>query len=238
MAYQFPDFVKGLITDCGDGVFDVAMFDPQGLPLTVQVDSQFLADAGGRLVAVTAKSGKADWATVLEKAIMKYNVVFGADSTIEGIGSENVTPLFTGAGNSFSFSRGALAPEEITRVIEASLACGKFITGGFGSVLTLDTIQSVTGHGYACYWPADSSTMLTMRNPWGFNPKASGGSDASADGLLNIPSTTTWASTIDLRVIDSGIAGSRGRTTPYTPTAAQSVMESIHLAPELALSGR
>jgi len=233
LAYQVPTFVKDLITDNGGGVFSVAMFDPQGQPLTVTVDSQFLSDSGGHLVAVTGKSGGADWATVLEKAVMKYNVIYHADDTIEGIGSENVTPLFTGAGNSFSFDRGVLTPDQITRVIKASLACGKFITGGFGTVIALDNIQSVTGHGYACYWPADAATMLCMRNPWGVNPKTAGGYDSSADGLLNIPSSSTWSQTIDLRVIDSGIAGSAGRTTPYAPSAGDIVMDTIRIAPRI-----
>jgi len=233
LVYQSPAFVKSLITDAGNGVFAVAMFDPQGLPITVKVDSQFLADASGNLVAVTGKSNKADWATVLEKAVMKYNTIFHADDNIEGIGSENETPLFTGVGNSFSFDRGALTPEQITRVIKASLACGKLITGGYGTEVVLGNIHAVTGHGYACYWPKDASTMISMRNPWGVNPTTTGGYDSSLDGLLNIPSTTTWSQTIDLRIIDSGIMGSTGRTTPYTPVAAQVVMEEIRISPRI-----
>ena len=239
MAYMVPNFVKALITDNGGGVFTVAMFDPQGKPVTVKVDSQFLSDGSGNLAAVSGKNGKATWSTVLEKAVMKYNVIYQADGTIEGIGSENVTPLFTGVGNSFAFDRGALSPDEMTRVIKASLACGKFISGGYGAQITLGNIYSVTGHGYACYWPA-SGSMIAMRNPWGVNPIVNGGGyDSSTDGVLNIPSSTTWSQTIDLRIIDSGIAGTAGRTTPYAPppTLMQSLApEPVRISPRV-LSG-
>jgi len=236
MAYMVPEFVKGLITDNGGGVFTVAMFDPQGQPITLKVDSQFLADGSGNLAAVSGKNDAATWSTVLEKAIMKYNVIYQADGTIEGIGSENVTPLFTGAGSSFAFDRGALSPAEMSRVIKASLACGKFISGGFGAEITLGNIYSVTGHGYACYWPSNDATMISMRNPWGVNPIINGGGyDSSTDGLLNIPSSTTWSQTIDLRVIDSGIAGTAGRTTPWTPpTKNLLVPQAVRLSPAVA----
>jgi hypothetical protein len=222
MAYMNPAFVKGIIEDHHDGTFTVAMYDPMGHPLPVSLDSKFLADSGNGLAAVSGKNGVADWATVLEKAVMKYNEVFDFIGDIEGIGSEHLTPLFTGDGNSLAFDRGALSPEELTRVVKDSLAAGKFISGGFGKETPLGKVQSITAHGYAVFIPANDDTMVSMRNPWGVSPYANGGGfDTTTDGVLDIPKSKVWADDIDLRIIDPGAACSHGVTTPYTPTAAQ-----------------
>ena len=79
----------------------------------------------------------------------------------------------------------------------------------------------MSGHAYACFYPANAATMISMRNPWGVNPTTSGGYDSSTDGVLDIPSTDAWAKTIDLRIIDPGAAGTAGRITPYVPTQTQ-----------------
>ncbi|MBN2361906.1 MAG: hypothetical protein JXR83_20815 [Deltaproteobacteria bacterium] len=238
LAYQNPGFVTGLIADQGDGIFKVAMFDPQGQPISVTVNSFFLSDQRGRLAAVSSKSGQADWATVLEKAIMKYNVIFGAETSIEAIGSENVTPLFTGAGGSFAFDRGVLSADQISRAIEASLACGRFITGGFGQEIPLGEVYSLTAHGYACFWPTYAPTMVSMRNPWGYNPYLGGGYDTSQDGVLDVPTADDWARTIDLRVIDPGRAGSAGRTAPYAAVGPHTYLPEVCIASRIAPPGR
>jgi hypothetical protein len=217
MSYLAPAFVKNLIKDNLDGTYNVAMFDPQGQPITVAVDSKFLADGSGNLAAVSAKNDKADWATILEKCVMKYNVIYHADDNIEGIGSENVTPLFTGVGSSFAFNRNVLTPDQLARVVRVSLAHGKFISGGFGSVLPIGNVQTVTGHGYAVMLSSDPSALFAMRNPWGVNPLIAGGYDSGTDGVLNIPLTGSVPATIDVRIIDPGLAGTTGVTTPYVP---------------------
>ena len=72
--------------------------------------------------------------------------------------------------------------------------------------------------------------MISMRNPWGASPTTSGTYDTSADGVLHLPPTATWAKTIDLRIIDPGKATSVSRATkPYTPAANSLLMEGIRL---------
>ncbi|MBN2487107.1 MAG: hypothetical protein JXB34_14125 [Bacteroidales bacterium] len=217
MAYIVPDFVKSLITDNHNGTYSIAMFDPQGKPVTVAVDSKFLADGNGNLAAVSGKNSVACWSTILEKAVMKYNVIYKANNTIEGIGSEHVPPLFTGNGNSFAFNRNVLTPDELARVVRVCLAKGKFIVGGFGQVLPIGNVQTVTGHAYTITISADHNALFSMRNPWGVNPLASGGYETSTDGVLNIPTSGSVPATIDLRIIDPGIAGTAGTTSPYIP---------------------
>lgn len=222
-AYQHPDFLKGLIKDKGNGTFEVQMFNPQQERITVALNSEFLADGNGNLVTVRGTGGGAVWITVMEKAIMKYNHIFkiwngDGPAKVEGFGSEAGSPMLTGEGNSYAFDRGALkSKEDLTRAVKEALAAGKLITGGFGQVLTMNGLKSVTGHAYTVMVPANNNVMISMRNPWGVSPKASGGNDGSHDGILDISYDDSWFKTIDIRVMEPGIAGVTGNTGPYQP---------------------
>lgn len=238
LAYLAPDFITGIINDNQDGTYNVAMFDPQGERITVVINSKFLADANGNLAAVSGKSSTATWSTVLEKAIMKYNAIYEADATIEGIGAENVLPLFTGNGSSFAFGRNSLTADELARVVRVCLAEGKFIIGGFGQVLPIDDVQTVTGHAYTIVLSNDANALFSMRNPWGLNPLVAGGYETSSDGVLNIPTTGDVPATIDFRIVDMGIAGSFGTTTPYTPpTQTLKSTQEVRISDRLLKSG-
>lgn len=220
-AYQFPDFLKSIIKDNGNGTFEISMFDPKAKPIKIVVGSNFLSNKDGQLAAVAGKNNTANWITVMEKAIMKYNQVYkvwkgDGPARVEGFGSEAGAPMLTGEGNSYAFDRGALKkPEDLTRVVREALAAGKLITGGFGVPMDLRGLKSVTGHAYTVLIPQDNNTMISMRNPWGFSPKSDGGADNSKDGILDIPFDSNWFKTIDLRVMEPGIAGTQGQTEPY-----------------------
>ncbi|MFT4204839.1 MAG: C2 family cysteine protease [Chitinophagaceae bacterium] len=214
LAYIYPSFVKKLITDNGDGTYTVAMYDPQGNAITVVVSSKFLASTDGSLEAGSGKNSVANWVTVLEKAVMKYNMIYEVDTDIGGIGSEFVAPLFTGNGNSFAFSPGTLSTLDLQRAVDVSLAKGFLVIGGFNKVFSVGNYSTVTGHGYTLMYSTDNTALFAMRNPWGTMP---GSSDGSEDGVLPIPDDDVMAATIDLRIIYSGAAGSTGTTTPYRP---------------------
>ena len=241
MAYVNPAFVQSLIKDNGDGTYTIAMFDPMGKPITVVVDSTVLVDSGDatNIGQVTAADGSADWATILEKAVMKYDAAYGMVGQIDGIGSEQIIPMFTGTGGSIAISPGSLTPAQFQQVVTVSLAAGQFITGGFNQELALGQDETVTAHGYAVMVPTDPSTdMSDMRNPWGVSPWASSSSsgnngyDTSTDGVLHIPlatAPTDWTQIIDLRIIDPG-PQCAGVTTPFAPKIAKpgSVPIQIH----------
>lgn len=238
MAYVNPGLLQSVLKDNGDGTFDVSMFDPMGHPITVSVDSEVLLDGSGSIGEVSAGDGQsADWATVLEKAVMKYDAAYGMVGQIDGIGSETLIPMFTGVGGSIAISPGSLTPQQFQQVVTVSLAAGKFITGGFNQDgLTIGQDSTVTAHGYAMMVPTDpASDMSDMRNPWGVNPWASGSSnsgyDTSTDGLLQIPLATTptnWPTIIDLRIIDPG-PSCTGVTTPFVPQLQPANAAPIHI---------
>ena len=224
MAYVNPTFVQSLITDHHDGTFDVAMFDPTGKPISVGVDSKVLVDTGTTNVGqISAGDGSADWGTVLEKAVMKYDIAYGMVGVIDGIGSETLVPMFTGVGHSIAFSPGTLTPTQMQQVVTVSLAAGRFITGGFNQVLTLGLDLTITAHGYApMVAPDPAMDMIDMRNPSGVNPWANSstsGYDTSTDGVLRLPIATSpvdWPKIVDLRIIDPG-PECTGVTTPFVP---------------------
>lgn len=217
MAMQAPGFVQSLIDDHGDGTFGVRVYDPAGRRFTINVDSQFIARSANDLEAVSAKDGRADWATVLEKAAMKYLAVYPIVGRIGGIGSEFASPIFTGSGDSYAFSPGTLTPAQLTRVVREELAHGKIIIGGFNRVTNIGDLDTVTAHAYMIADPADAATMVTMRNPWGASPRAHGGYDTTRDGLIDVPATIDWSRTVDLRIISPGAAGTDGITEAYEP---------------------
>jgi hypothetical protein len=230
LAYSAAPFIQRIITDNHDGTFTVAMYDPKGQRLAVSVDSQFLFDGGGSIGEASGKGGVADWATVMEKATMKYIQVFPVVGDIGGIGSEHQTPMFTGAGGSVAFDRGKLAPAEVTRVVKAVLAAGKLVSGGFGieGKSLANGFQTVTAHGYAVLPPKTDAFMIAMRNPWGVEPTAKG-YDGSTDGVMDIPPDSAWAGTIDLRVIDPGDACGPGVTAPYVPPASATRAREVNI---------
>ncbi|QES87141.1 C2 family cysteine protease [Rhizosphaericola mali] len=215
MAYEAPDFIKQLIIDNGNGTYTVSMFDPSGKAIKVSVSSMFLAGANGEIEACSGQgSNTATWATVLEKAIMKYNDIYKFISDIGGIGSEYATPLFTGIGNSFAFSPGSLTPTHLQKVVKIALAKGQFVTGGFTKEnVLIGADYTVTGHAYTVLISTDSASLFSMRNPWGFSPSPTG--YIQDNGVLNIPNVGSKSSLIDVRIIDPGLAGSKGTTKAY-----------------------
>lgn len=217
LAYMVPDFIKSIITDTGNGTFSVKMFDPQGRPMVIKVNSTFFAGSDGGISAVSAANGQACWATVLEKAAWKYISIYKICDNIGGIGSEVILPMFIGSGASFAFNDGALTPAQLTQAVRSGLAQGMFITGGFDKVMALGIDETITAHAFSVFMPSNANTMVSMRNPWGVNETVAGGAyDTSTGGLLDIPISTDWSNHIDLRLIAPGVTFSGGRTTPYT----------------------
>ena len=215
MAYLFPDFIKSIIQDNGNGTYTVDMFDPQGQPVQVTVQSTFLGDNNG-IGAASGKKGEATWATILEKAIMKWNYIYQVNPDISGIGSEHVAPLFTGEGNSFAYSPNSLDPDQMKQVAELSLQEPMIVIGGFNTGgLLAGSAQTVTAHAYSFFYSNNSNALFAMRNPWGFSPGTSG----TEDGVMNIMDDGIIPPTIDMRIIYPGKAADFAKTglSPYIP---------------------
>lgn len=215
MAYLFPDFIKSIIKDHGDGTYTVNMFDPQGKPVQVGLQSTFLGDNNG-IGAVSGKKGEATWATILEKAIIKWNNIYKVNPDIWGIGSEHVAPLFTGNGDSFGFAPDMLSGSYLQKAVERSLEERMIVIGGFNiGGLPVGPYQTVTAHAYSFMYSNNPDALFSMRNPWGYSP----GSDGTEDGILDIMDDDLIPKTIDLRIIYPGIAKEYARETltPYIP---------------------
>lgn len=215
MAYLFPEFIQSIITDHKDGTYTVAMYDPQGEPVDVTVQSTFLGDDNG-IGASSGKDGKANWATIMEKAIMKWNKIYQVNPDINGIGSEHVAPLFTGEGNSFAISPGSLLPEQLEQAVNIALDNRMIVIGGFTTPnLSVNGPLTVTAHAYSFMYSNMSGAMFAMRNPWGNSPQGT----RDDDGILNIINDGVVPPTIDLRIIYPGAAKEFAvkNLTPYIP---------------------
>ena len=213
-AYLYPDFIKSVLQDNGDGTYRIGMYDPKGRKVTVGISDAVLCGNDGAVVQCTGKGAKVTWATLLEKAMAKYEDVYKVDD-VNGIGSEFVAPLFTGNGSSFAFMPNTLYPQEMKKVVEWLLLQGKIVIGGFNVAgLDCDGLKTVTGHAFTYMFTAKPGRFLfSMRNPWG--------NGATQDGVLNIPDDKRVVYTIDMRVIEPGAAAPFLRTEigPYLPPA-------------------
>lgn len=198
-AYMYPAFIQDIITQQGNN-FSVKMYDPQGNPITVVVDNKFLCNSSGSLAQCTGKNNAVTWATVLEKALMKWETRFGCNG-IEGIGTEHAAPPFTGCGNSFAITPETLYPAEMQKVLTWAMENGMVGVGGFNKGgLVCGTLETVTGHAFTLMYTSSLDRYLwTMRNPWG---------NGSVDGKLEIPNKRAIQKTIDFRLVYPGAAES------------------------------
>lgn len=212
LSYLYPDFIKHIITDNGDGTFTVAMYDPQGKPVDVSVSSTFLCDSSGTIGQVTGKNYVPTWSTVLEKALMKWETLY-MENSLWGIGTEIAAPVLTGDGRSFAFSPNSLWNSEWKLAVEWVLNNGMISVGGFTTGgLQCGTLTTVTAHAFAFMLTADTSGnyLFSMRNPWGIT---------EVDGILEIPDTRRVISTIDMRFVYPGAAAPylKKNIGPYVP---------------------
>ena len=184
-AYNSPKFIQSIITRNGN-VFTVKMYNPAGEPIIVKVNNEFICGLKGKLQALSGKNQVATWSTVLEKALMKYQYVYGYKYGIGGIGTLVAMAPFTGNGGNYSFSPGTLTPQQMERLVKGALSQGYFVIGGFkkGDVVIEEPYKSVTGHAFTFMYPNSENGLFAVRNPWG---KAQGSPDGMEDGVMNIP---------------------------------------------------
>ena len=197
-AYIYPDFIKSIITKEGTSTYIVKMFDPKGNPIDVVVDNKLLSKSNGECAQVSGKNDKYNWATIMEKALMKWLTCFKTGG-LGGIGTEHAAPPFTGDGDSWAISPGKLFNGELTMVVDYALKNGMISVGGFnkGGIIC-GTLETVTGHAFTVmYTRQPSKYCFSMRNPWGIT---------SVDGVLEIADKRTTMNTIDFRLVMPGAA--------------------------------
>lgn len=197
-AYIYPDFIKSIITKEGTSTFIVKMFDPKGNPIDVVVDNKLLSKSNGECAQVSGKNDKYNWATIMEKALMKWLTCFKTGG-LGGIGTEHAAPPFTGDGDSWAISPGKLFNGELTMVVDYALKNGMISVGGFNKGgLLCGTLETVTAHAFTVmYTRQPSKYSFSMRNPWGVS---------SVDGVLEIPNKREIMNTIDFRLVMPGAA--------------------------------
>lgn len=197
LAYIYPDFIKSIIQDNNDGTYIVDMYDPKGNKIKVGVRNTFLVNGSGVIGQVTGKNNVPTWATILEKALIKWEEVYKVDM-VEGIGSEHAAPLFTGCGDSYGFAPNVLHASELQQAVLWFLDNGRITIGGFDEGnLTCGQLYTVTAHAFTLMYPRFADDLFVMRNPWGIT---------DVDGVLDIPNERRVTQAIDIRTIDPGAA--------------------------------
>lgn len=236
LTYSRPEFIKSIIKSVSGG-YEVKMYDSNGHPVTVGVNNTFICDrSGGNIQQCSGKNNVATWATVLEKAMMKWQKVYRCNYPIGGIGTEHVAPLFTGEGNSFAFAPGALNATQLAKAVTVGLEMGYLIVGGFNQndVLCDGPFKTVQFHAFTAMHPMNKTALFAMRNPWG---SASGSPDGKEDGVMHIFNDNKIPQMVDLRVIYGGGSSAflkenmSGYVTPSFAAGAYWVSEAVMRAP-------
>ena len=195
-AYIYPEWIKTIIEQDGNN-YRVHMFDPMGNPIDVVVDNKVLCNSDDDIFQVSGKNKKYNWATIMEKALMKWETRFQCNK-IGGIGTEHAAPPFTGNGSSYSFSPDKLYNSEFDLVVDYALSHGMISVGGFNvGGLICGELETITGHAFTMMYPDEGADYkFVMRNPWG-----NGG---SLDGKLKIPARREILKTVDFRLVYPG----------------------------------
>lgn len=227
LSYIYPDFIKSIITKKTSTQYVVKMYDPQGNPVDVAVDNKLLCNSSGGCAQVSGKNGVFNWATIMEKALMKWLTCFKTQG-LGGIGTEHAAPPFTGDGDSWSFDRNKLFNGELTMMADYGLKNGMICVGGFGvGGLICGTLETVTGHAFTVmYTRHPEEYCFSMRNPWGIT---------EVDGVLEIPNKRQIMKTIDFRFVMPGAAAPYKRTDlgGYIPPKFAPKKIDMFVSPEM-----
>ena len=203
-AYIYPDWIKSIIEKNGNN-YTVHMFDPKGNPVDVVVDNKIICNPDGGVFQVCGKNGKYNWATIMEKALMKWESCFRCNR-IGGIGTEHAAPPFTGNGDSYSFDWGdKLYNAEYPMIVDYAMSNGMIGVGGFHeSGVLMGDLETVTGHAFTVMYADEGADYLfVMRNPWGNEPAGSTASNRT-DGKLKIPNDHEKLRLVDFRFVYPG----------------------------------
>lgn len=183
LAQSYPSFIENIIIHNQDDTYTVKMYDPMGNQLDVSVTPSFYYTADNKVGGVTGKDGVHTWASVMEKALMKYETTFNCDP-INGINPSPSLAPFVGVGTARNFPIKKITQEDMSHVVEVLQRNGYIMTGGFReSGYKIGTATTVTLHEYSCFLCPDDDYLFTLRNPWGF---ANGGTPRG-NGCMDIP---------------------------------------------------
>lgn len=197
-AYIYPGWIKSIIEKDGNN-YTVHMFDPKGNPVDVVVDNKVFSNGSSDIFQVSGKNGKYDWATIMEKALMKWETCFKCNK-IGGIGTEHAAPPFTGNGDSYSFDWGdKMYNSEYPLLVDYALSNGMISVGGFHeSGIMCGELETVTAHAFTVMYADEGADYShVMRNPWG-----NGG--YPLDGKLKIPLKHEVLRLVDFRLVFPG----------------------------------
>lgn len=202
MAYMYPRYIKHIIKDNKDKTYTVTMYDPLGKKIEVGVTGNYFVGNSGDLGAVGGRNKEVTWATILEKAMMKWRQIYLGSSNIGGIGTEYVSAIFTGDGESVGFGASLLIAQDLQRAVEVSLKQGRLVIGGFlrSGEQVDENWQTTSGHAFTFILPDDDSHLFKMRNPWG----------GKTDGVMKVKDDNKIPPLIDLRICAPGAAKNYG----------------------------
>ena len=223
LSYSAPDFIKNIIKETAQG-YEVTMYDPKGVAITVGVNKELPHNAAGNntIPGCKSKENTACWSSIMEKATMKYVQIFPYCKTLRGIPTDIAAAIFTGDGEGFWFwPESKISGSEYKKIVYTLLKRGYGVIGGFqkGEIRVDDVTKSLTGHAYSFFFPQKPDALFCMRNPWGSCYGATNGAGADRDGMMHVYDDGAIPPILDVRIVSLGAARKYlvEQFTPYFP---------------------
>lgn len=211
MAYLYPSFIRSIISSYGNGIYTVKMYDPKGKQITIAVKSQFYCN-GSEIFGVSGRDSKANWATIMEKAIIKWNHIYRVASDYYDIRPEYVMPMFTGDGASFKVEANIFNAEQLSQAVNVAMKNGLAVVATFTKDnLEIDGVTPESWRYYSVMFSNRADALFAVRNPMGHHNDSE-----TDDGVLHIVNNDVVPRTIELYFMYPGAASKySGALKPY-----------------------
>lgn len=199
VAKAHPDVIKNGIRRCGDGVYEVRLFEKQGWgdranfkEVWVKVDTELPAMTGadkpayGRGMA-TNERGRELWPSLLEKAYAEWHQ--GYDKVGEGGSSLDAIESFCGKSCT-SVGLGYTPADKVWEKLKAAFVPGqiKAVTAGTHGKEQEELYKGTNLYAWHAYSvlgirEEGGKRLVTIRNPWG---NTEPGHDGKDDGIFEL----------------------------------------------------
>jgi hypothetical protein len=205
LAAQNPTYVKNMVQANADGTYTVHLFDLNGNRVDVTVNNQLPMDSKGNLVGVCGPNNQANWASIVEKAVAKYNDVYhginysptdvGYAALNNGVNDDGFYEILTGINANYTPSDAPYlkTPEQqdaFALQMHDAINNGQTVWASSTTFQTMPDGNQIEGaHQYSVIdvnQDANGNWYVDVRNPWGHTPTIFGWDDGKQDGVIRM----------------------------------------------------
>lgn len=241
LAWQNPNFSRSIVQQQDANTFVVRLYDPNGRPVSVVVDNALPTPTASPNTLAYVMAGSTDtptrlpaanWASLVDKAIMKYCYVYGIGNAQKAtygaadfLGAETVAAMLTGNGSSVAYRAGSLSPAALQVVVARALTSGALVVGGWaqdGNDLGGWQVYASRAYTVGGTTGGAAGIALQYRYPESTTANVSGLTlydGGGHRGVLNLEAADPVLSSISLRIVAPGAAAGGANNAVFDASA-------------------